>query len=252
LPVRASAEADEAEQMSFMGFSPLLAAFGDVVASIAAVVVPIFLVARAIWAARKPKDAPPLGGPPRQAPRRVAPQQPPAQPAQQKKLTDEVEEFLRRAAERRRGGQPHEVEILRPEAQAPPQRTATLPSQLAPPRMAELVDPTDEERIGRESVERHTQQHLDTTSYSSRAEQLTTVDDADENMQSHLHSVFDHQMGSLGQPTRSTTADDALVAPAAEVVTLLGAPIAEMLASPQGLRNAFVLQEILRRPEDRW
>lgn len=234
--------------MSLMGFSPLLAAFGDVVASIAAVVVPIFLVARAIWAARKPKDAPPLGGPPRQAPRRVAPQQPPAQPAQQKKLTDEVEEFLRRAAERRRGGQPREVEILRPEVQAPPQRTVNRPA----PRAVDAVVLTDEERIGRESVEKHTQQHLDTTSYASRAEQLTTVDDADENMQSHLHSVFDHQIGSLGQPTQSATADDPASAPAAEAVTLLGAPIAEMLASPQGLRNAFVLQEILRRPEDRW
>ncbi|MBX3415072.1 MAG: hypothetical protein KF708_20480 [Pirellulales bacterium] len=218
---------------------------GDFIVAAAAILIPLAYVIRTIIAARR-GNKPPAGAPQRPAPRRVAPPQQGQGAHEQKKLTDEVEEFLRRAAERRRGGQPREVEIVRPEPRQPP-RSRPRPKPVA----QRPVVLTDEERIGREPVAQHVEQHLSTTAYEERAAHLAKVDDADELMQAHLSSVFDHQVGQLGS-TSAPAAGGTSEAAATETSPTALDGLAELLRSPAGLRQAFILQEVLRRPEERW
>ena len=78
-------------------------------------------------------------------------------------------------------------------------------------------------------------------SASAGSHLATEISLADEKMQAHLESTFDHRLGSLQQrevaPTRRVT----------------GSPIAEsvvkMLRDPQGIQQMIVANEILRRPE---
>jgi hypothetical protein len=80
------------------------------------------------------------------------------------------------------------------------------------------------------------------------------VDQADEQMQSHLHQVFDHNLGSLasrGAASGSTTQSDQARQPGAGPL-LAPVGFAAMLANADTLRQAVVLQEILKRPVDRW
>lgn len=230
-------------------FAPLLADIGDIIAAAAAILIPLSYIIRAIMNSQKKEGQPPVARP---AHKRVAPQPPQGQQGEQKKLTDEVEEFLRRAAERRRGGQPREVEVLRPEPPAKRKPLAQSQPQVRSPRPVEALVVTDEERLGREAIARHVEQHLDTRSYLERAAQLTKVDNADEQIQAHLHSVFDHQIGNLGQPTQTATADDEASKSTTAAQSVPNVSFAEMLASPQSLRHAFILQEILKPPDDRW
>lgn len=235
--------------MAALPFVPLLADIGDVLAAGAAILIPLVYVVRAILASRGAGKQQPQ----RAAPRRVPPPQQGPAASEQKQLTDEVEEFLRRAAERRRGGQPRDVEIVRVEPMSP-RRPDARPQQGDRPKIFRIE--SDEERIGSESVSRHVAQHLDTADYAERASHMVTVDNADEQMEAHLSAVFDHQVGHLGQPSvipstgdpsgqPNRAASDAPLPPAA-------ASIADLLVSPTSIRNAFVLQEILRRPEENW
>ncbi|MEX0714466.1 MAG: hypothetical protein WD278_19170, partial [Pirellulales bacterium] len=99
----------------------------------------------------------------------------------------------------------------------------------------------------------HVQQHLGTQQFSRRAGQLPPVDQADEMLESHLHQVFDHQLGSLGiqaaEPAELTTesADNQALP-----TTATAEALATLLANPQTLRGAIVLNEIFTRPEHRW
>jgi hypothetical protein len=74
--------------------------------------------------------------------------------------------------------------------------------------------------------------------------QRIIADDAQFDVQ--LKAKFDHTVGTL---TGSTV-------PAADLVPVAAdspaAQIARMLARPEGVRQAMVLNEILNRPSDRW
>jgi hypothetical protein len=74
---------------------------------------------------------------------------------------------------------------------------------------------------------------------------------ADDTLDAHLHQAFDHEIGRL----RTSTAGPAAASPS-EGTTVGGSPAAnsilQMFRSPENLRNAIILSEILARPEDRW
>jgi hypothetical protein len=80
------------------------------------------------------------------------------------------------------------------------------------------------------------------------------VESADEDMAAHLQQTFDHAVGRL----KKTTDGPVQLAPTspsvAAIVTRDASPahgIAELLRSPQSVRNAFILAEVLKRP-DQW
>lgn len=193
---------------------------------------------------------------------------------------DEVEEFLRRAAMRRmqaeaqarakaqqRGQFPQQPVQQQPQfpqqqqsqfpqpqrpvqpAWTPPQRPATLTEVV----MLEPVEIVDAEMADLGSgLAQHVTQHLGGANQGEDHDIVrAAVDHADERLESRLHQTFDHKIGQLGKSTMEAAA----VSPsaAARSAALPGAAsIAQMLLDPHSLRNAVILVEILRRPEDLW
>ena len=64
-------------------------------------------------------------------------------------------------------------------------------------------------------------------------------------MQAHLHQVFDHKLGQL----KSTGGVTALVTTERNAAELSLDQIRRMLASPQSVREAIIMSEVLRRPD---
>jgi hypothetical protein len=103
---------------------------------------------------------------------------------------------------------------------------------------------------------------ISTADFERRTERLgDRVEQADDAMEARLHAVFDHGLGDLSSrpatvataeytpaPEETPTPGDADAAAALAAATSLAA----RLRSPQGLREAIVLREILERPEYRW
>jgi hypothetical protein len=179
-------------------------------------------------------------------PKRPAPPKipPPVRPAAgQAPLQDEVAEFLRQA--RQRKGHPQEARVEVREYQPPAakkKRSAEKPPKGR--RARELKE--------RHDVDEHVRDRLDTSKFGQRAEQLgDLVEASEQQFQEHVQEKFSHDLGRLGQ---SGTADAAgpgqtLAAPAS-----LDAPasaLAELLRRPESMRQAIILQEILRRPSER-
>ena len=93
----------------------------------------------------------------------------------------------------------------------------------------------------------------------SREELAKRIESADERIESHLHQVFDHRLGTLGADTADTVireGTDAVVWSDREDDRTVDSPLAEqvfeLLSSPQQMRTAVVLSEILKRPDDPW
>lgn len=177
-----------------------------------------------------------------------AQQQPPQQarprPQQsgQESLHDEIEQFLRRANERRKE---------KTQRSALPERTAPL-EPVPPARTEQPVDVQPVEHSF-DSVATSVAQHFASSrNFEQRAEHMADqIEQADDDMERHLKQAFDHRLGTL----RATQADsaapaDTSTAPAPPQSMALG--MAGVLANPQNLKQAILLKEILERPVDRW
>ncbi|HVC92936.1 MAG TPA: hypothetical protein VND64_04555 [Pirellulales bacterium] len=220
--------------------APLLAAIdlGDILKVIFVIV---FISIGAIKQLGKAADAQK-----RKMARPPAPPRPPRPQPGRREVEDEVSDFLRRAAEKRAG----RPAVVTP-ADAPVEPTRRLIEIGASDVIhAQAI----EEPPTGASVAQHVRQHLDTREFEARASNLTSVDQADEAIESHLHQVFAHQVGHLsssrpadpvleGQSGAAPTTPDT-TAPAEYLVSLLG--------NPQSLRSAVILREVLERPTQRW
>jgi hypothetical protein len=199
---------------------------------------------------------------PGQPPQRVPPAapKPPAPVGQQADaLRSQVEEFLRRA-----GGSPQtnqapapaqrpvsEIEVLVRQPQRPPQPQSLADSRAMPSTMPSA--PGEKQRgfrrgRRRQSVAEHVAERV-TASTQTLAEKAAQLGQRlvveDQQFESHVKSKFDHALGALGE-------SDAKQAPAAAPAETPASQIAAMLANPAGVRQAMVVNEILRRPSDRW
>jgi enoyl-CoA hydratase/carnithine racemase len=174
-------------------------------------------------------------------------------------MNNEVEEFLRRAAQRRA-----QVESqLRAQAEArargqgqvppqrePPKRLTPVAQSISQPQVAELAVTGDRVTASVAEHMRHTQE------IAAHVEQLgDRVETADEEMEAHLRQTFDHSVGRL----QKTTEGPAQLTPGGPSVPAtvrqdVGAAqgIAQLLRSPLSVRNAIILAEVLNRPTDRW
>jgi len=171
-------------------------------------------------------------------------------------MAGDIEDFLRRAAQRRA-----------PQPQAPPARRAPQP----PPDVqilgdddvidADIVDAYPVEDPGiltGQDVGQHVSQHINTADFGERISHLgEVIDNADERMEAHMHDYFEHALGDLGATTSrasdSTLDDDG--APQGSPGAIKKRPpfnFRKLLRSPSSIRDAIVLSEILRRPEDNW
>jgi hypothetical protein len=175
----------------------------------------------------------------RKLPRPDPRMRPPA--AGRQEVNDEVAEFLRRTAER--SGK------KTPEPQKAPQARRPLVERRTAPLVGEFVEveAVDEPPTGA-GVASHVQQHLNSREFDQRASQLGSVDQEERAFEAHVHQTFDHQVGHLA--TRSEEPAPGVAAPAAPAVS--SQTVAALLANPQNLRGAVVLNEILQRPTERW
>jgi hypothetical protein len=189
----------------------------------------------------------------------------PAMPGQQRGAPPEM-----------RPGQPP---IARPQrrVQPPPGKrvarrdeTRQSPPPVRPPVIVEVVEAPQ----ARESVAEHVAQAMDSEKFSRRATQLGQAQKAsDDEFQQHMQRVFQHGLGNLNpEPagifeaaaaTAAANASAATVRAAAAaggkqtgtapVATQKGASdISLFLAGRKNIRDAVILSEILKRPEERW
>ena len=174
----------------------------------------------------KPRDVPPV-------------------PNVRKAQQDEIDEFLRRAADNLK---PKQKTAKQTPPKAPPQK------QPAPRRLVEIKQEMQPlEQAPRETVAAHVQKHLSTAEFDNRATHL--VDDmltVDRQREQHRQEVFGHRVGTL---TDTSVFEVEATEQSANIVTqtaAAGLPLASLLGSPDSLRRAIVLNEILTRPEQRW
>jgi hypothetical protein len=205
---------------------------------------------------------------------------PPA-PPRDPNVEDEITDFLRRAAGQQQQQPPADAgegnswePASPPQAQTPPlpsrQRTETRrpsrgrtgesrrprPSAAGDPRpvMAEAVD---DEPVGDE-VARQVKSYLDTGDFSRRSQQLgEEVVQSDQQFENRLQQTFGGEVSRLAnRPGESAAAPEPeLVEASGESVSLVAAGaagLAYFLADPDNLRQAIVLNEVLRRPEAFW
>ncbi len=173
----------------------------------------------------------------------------PLPPQAQDPLADEIEDFLKRASQRRRAaGSRPAAPVRPPAAEAPTRRLVQAPAE------AELI-PMEGEPL---SVAAHVRDHLSSAKFAPVSQQLgREVTQIDGKIERHLLEKFDHRLGRLagmgGESASAQTAVD-LEAPGqgAAVAPLGAANLAAVLANPASLRQAILLSEVLNRPESRW
>jgi hypothetical protein len=205
-------------------------------------------------------------------------------------LRGEVEDFLRRAAAQQPGGQAGQAnrpagprksqplpgdkievlvdeqgrtierrrpaELTRPAEPRMPRAPLTARPAAAPPPSAtsagRLTTAPREPLAKRESVAEHVRSHIDsgTRALGQQAAQLgqrIVREDAQFDVQ--LKAKFDHEVGTLASKERLVEEPPSLVKVG---VNSPAAQLAAMLANPEGVRQAVIMNEILRRPGERW
>jgi hypothetical protein len=168
-----------------------------------------------------------------------------AEKSEQQKIYDEVEEFLRRAAAKQQ----------EPPPSVPLSTDTDQQRNRSRRRKKSVMQPVAEVQPVEEPLEnRHLASRLDTSGFDERASQLTKVGQAQEAMESHLQQVFGRQVGNLAAEATRTppaTQDDPDAKRQGDPLANAG-QLAAMLANPQSIRQAIVMNEILTRPTSRW
>ncbi len=161
-------------------------------------------------------------------------------------MARDIEEFLRRAAERRK----QQLQGQAPAQQRPSQQR---PSQQRPSQQrqeviseVEIVEaaprPKREQGIA-ESV----RSHINTSDIAEHAEHLgERIQNVDERVADRLGQKFDREVAHLhdGEMVTDQAQPQAGLSPASPAAEEL----IQMLSSPQTLRQAILVSEILRRP----
>jgi hypothetical protein len=226
----------------------LLLAKNDWVSFIVPIVFFIIWALNRLIASSKPA-VPPARNPQRRSPTAERPLRPTSAAPQsnepksgQAQLNAEIEQFLKRANDKKRQD--------RSKREMPP---AARPPKAPPSTLTETpidVEPIQAHNSVSESVEKHMAR-----SFSQRTEHL--ADDivrADQQMEEHLQQAFSHQVGTLGKSpagaAKGPLTDEAAIVSRGE--TSGANAIAAMLRDPTSLKRAFILQEILQRPKNRW
>ena len=143
----------------------------------------------------------------------------------------EIEEFLRRAAQRRANRPTPDIEIIEP----------------VQPVEVEIV----EAEPVMEGVAQHVSRHMAPAGFDQRTSGFAqAVGQADEKVEQHLASVFDHQVGQLDK-SEGFVGDTPIVEGTNQVESA-AANFARQLSNPQSIRHAILMAEILQRPEHRW
>jgi hypothetical protein len=168
--------------------------------------------------------------------------------AEQHKLAGEIEEFLKRATQKRqdksRRKQPKKIVVT---AVAPPSKPARRLVEAPTEQMEYQV------KAGR-SVDDQVRDRLNTQKFAERASRLVDEDIAqdDAEREAHMRQVFEHKLGRLADTSAVTASPTTGTEPTKLELAAASVPLASLLTNPQNLKQAIVLNEILSRPEHRW
>jgi hypothetical protein len=163
-----------------------------------------------------------------------------------KSLQDEIGKFLRRVAEQQQPRQP-------------PQGKKARAAQRKAAQAAPQAEPVPAEAIGSRpvggQVTEHVRKHLDSSKFQRRSQQMGgEVAQADEKFEQRLQGAFDHKLGSLSTSAGAASSD--VIQPAGLIPggapVALPADIAALFATPESLRQAIIINEVLQRPVHRW
>jgi hypothetical protein len=229
---------------------PMLIARGDWLSVVVPIVFFVIYALNHLLTARKPAT-PPARKPQRRPPegeRPLRPPQPPAvreQTSSQSQLNAEIEQFLKRANDRRGDSSRREAAPAARAPKAPPKPPADKPIDVQPLERREMS-----------SVAASVEKHLSNRTFTQRAEHL--ADDivrADQEMEQHLQKSFGHRVGTLSDVQKPTVSQTPATDNETAVVVGAGSAaraIAGLLSDPNNVRQAIILNEILQRPETRW
>jgi len=176
-------------------------------------------------------------------------------------MAGDVEDFLRRLIEKQMA-QKQQPQRAAPQPQQPaPQRPVArrpVPRRLKAQIIEDVVEVIDAEPVRGESVAQHVSQHLDAGEFQSRSGRLGAgVRDEEAAMQSHFKETFGSgPKGNLSSSTSGVTgnapdsSNQAATTAAAAIETgqSLASQVLNTIGSPNDLRRAFILGEVLRRP----
>ena len=190
-------------------------------------------------------------------------------------MARDIEEFLRRAAERRKQNQAGDNAVP-PKAppKAPPVGRAPQPPPLAPPKKrlaAEATPPAEDpyarknqpappnapppkvarpaQRVQRprESLEDHVRRAIVVSDVTENASHLAEdISQADERLEARLEK-FDHSMGSL--EGTGTITDDETAKVEGPDKSQLAVDLLSLLGAPKTIRQSILISEILKRPD---
>lgn len=249
-------------------FQPLLAVgLSDLIIGLIALIVVIIrqlIEANKSAGANRPK--PPVAPQPQPPQANKGPA--PAGGQQADPLRAQVEEFLRRANKPAPQNQPgaqrgsSDIEVLVKPGQPPEPRTIGQPLRQAEWRQAPSPQgPTKPEKSKqsrgskarrRQSVAEHVAEQVSAraASLGAQASQLgQRIAAEDQQFDFQIKAKFDHAVGTLGANETETAPASAAPVGAADTPA---AQLAAMLANPGGIRQAVLVNEILRRPSERW
>lgn len=253
--------------------------FADITQIVFGIVALIFLVIRQLLEANKqagPQRVRPPVPPPAPQPQPLGKGVVPAAGQQADPLRAQVEEFLRRA------GRPPQPEPQRP-VQLPPKPAPAresdstgvtdkrtfgqplrqaewrdTPATSAPTQLPRLVDKPKPSRSPakprrRQSVAEHVAEQVSAHAreLAAKASQLgQRIASEDQQFDVQLRAKFDHTLGTLAGGPVPAAAEPASSGPLPSDTP--AAQIAALLANPTGIRQAVLINEILRRPSERW
>ncbi len=155
-------------------------------------------------------------------------------------MARDIEEFLRRAAERRKE---QLQQRKQPPAQRPQQRLEEVISEV------EIVDegPRPTRPTREQGVAEHVRSYINTSDISDHAEHLgERIQNVDERVAGRLEKKFDREVARLDDGN-SVTDQSHSVADRQQAFPV-SQDLIQMLSSPQSLRQAILVSEILRRP----
>lgn len=157
-------------------------------------------------------------------------------------MPDDLEAFLRKAAEKRLARKRAAARKV-----APPAPPASQPTGSSRPLVLQPTEPSSPPPPeGHESVSQHVARHIAPDQLAESAEELgKRVRDEEAHFESRLESVFDHQLGTLSsEATQATTIGERTTAEKAAARNFL----TQLFENQTRIREAIILREILSTP----
>lgn len=164
-------------------------------------------------------------------------------------MARDIEEFLRRAAERRnqqmqqqKQAQPNQAQPNQAQRKQPSQRLREVISEV------EIVETSQPPAMRQQGVAEHVRSHINTSGIAKHARSLgERIQNVDDSVAERLGSKFDRDFSEMDE--RATITDDGQRQTTRDDSSQIARELVQMLKSPATIRQAIIVSEILKRPD---